>query len=303
MKRVLVTGASGFLGQVLVPALLARGFEVHGVMRSAPAVRSAVTWHQADLLTEVGREHVLEASRPSHLVHLAWEARPSRYRDDPANLLWASSTFDLLDRALAGGVARILGVGSCFEYGSSSGPCGENSTACRPTTLYGEAKLGAARHFLAAAERGAGAVWGRVFFPFGPHEAEGRLIPSLIRSCLTGRTFDCSNGEQLRDFIYVEDLADAIVAVLDSELTGVVNLGSGEARSIRSVIEHFSARLGASELVRFGAVEATGVDAEPMIVADVSRLRRATAYAPRFGFEAGAERELSWWIERLRGQA
>ncbi|MCK1361992.1 NAD-dependent epimerase/dehydratase family protein [Bradyrhizobium sp. 199] len=297
MKRVLVTGASGFLGRALLPALVARGFEVHGVARSAQSATSGVTWHAADLLTEAGRRQALSAARPTHLVHLAWEARPGRYREDPVNGLWAEASIDLLARARAGGTRRILGIGSCLEYGPQSGPCEERTSQCNPTTLYGQAKLATAEAYIAA-----GASWGRVFVPFGPHEPEARLIPSLIRSLRAGRQFDCSHGGQLRDFVYVHDLAQMIAAVLGSELTGVVNLASGEVRSLRSVIEHVAGLLEARHLVRFGAAAARGVDAEPIIAADVSRLRGVTAGVPVVGFEEGAARGLAWWIDRLPGR-
>lgn len=300
MNKALVTGATGFLGRAVVRALAGRGFEVHGVARSVRPDGAEATLHGADLLTDAGRERILMVVRPSHLVHLAWEARPGRYRDDPGNFDWAAASSDLFARASSIGVERILGIGSCLEYGPCSGPCDETSTACHPATLYGQAKLAASQTLLAA---DAGAVWGRVFFPFGPYEPEDRLIPSLIRSLLAGRTFNCSQGEQLRDFIYIEDLAHAIVAVLESDLTGVVNLGSGEPRSLRSVVEYFSTRLGKTGQVRFGAVEATGVDAEPIIAADVGRLRSVTGHVPVVGFQEGAERDLAWWIDRLSGRA
>ncbi|WP_441234387.1 NAD-dependent epimerase/dehydratase family protein [Bradyrhizobium sp. 930_D9_N1_4] len=294
MKRVLVTGASGFIGRALVPALVERGFEVHGVARTPQPVTAGVTWHVADLLTDAGRSHVLPAARPTHLVHLAWEARPGRYREDSANRLWTEASIDLLARAQAGAVARILGIGSCLEYGPQNGLCDERTSLCRPTTLYGQAKLSTGEAYIAA-----GAAWGRVFFPFGPHEPEQRLIPALIRSLRVGQAFDCSHGSQLRDFVYVDDLAQMIAAVLDCDLTGPVNLASGEPRSLRCLIEHFAGRLEARHLVRFGTVTATGVDAEPIIAADVGRLRSVTAGVPAIGFEAGADRDLAWWIDRL----
>lgn len=294
MRRVLVTGASGFIGRALLPVLVARGFEVHAVARSAQPAMSGVRWHAADLLTAAGRAHVLSAARPTHLVHLAWEVRPGRYREDPVNRLWAEASIDLLARARAGGAARILGIGSCLEYGPQGGPCEERTSQCRPTTLYGQAKLATAQAYIAA-----GAVWGRVFVPFGPHEPEARLIPSLIRSLHAGQSFDCSHGAQLRDFVYVDDLAQMIATVLDGELAGAVNLASGEARSLRSVIEHVAGLLDARHLLSFGAVEAIGVDAEPILAADVRRLHGVTAGVPLVGFEQGVARDLAWWIDRL----
>jgi nucleoside-diphosphate-sugar epimerase len=300
MNRVLVTGASGFIGRALLPVLQARGYEVHGCGRgAAPSGLSDIAaWHTADLLTERGRARVISTVRPSHLVHLAWEARPGRYRDHPDNAAWTTASLDLLQQAIAAGANRIVGIGTCFEYGSSTTPCREDVTACRPTTLYGQAKLAAAEGFVAAAQRGAGVAWGRVFFPFGEGEAEGRLIPSLIRSLRAGEVFNCSLGTQVRDFIHVGDLAQAIAAVLDGDVTGVVNLGSGEPRTLRSVVEFFARRLEAEHLVAFGAREVSGVDAEPVIVADIARLK-STGWQPTIGFEAGAVRTLAWWQERL----
>ncbi|WP_298244622.1 NAD(P)-dependent oxidoreductase [uncultured Bradyrhizobium sp.] len=297
MKRVLVTGASGFIGRALLPALAGRGFEVHGIARGAQPATPGVSWYAVDLLTEAGREHALSAARPTHLVHLAWEARPGRYRDDPVNPRWAEASIDLLKHARACGTSRILGIGSCLEYGAQSRLCDERASPCRPTTLYGQAKLATAEAYVVA-----GATWGRVFFPFGPHEVEARLIPSLIRSLRAGQNFDCSHGGQLRDFVYVDDLAQMIAAVLDSKLTGAVNLASGEVRSLRSVIEHVAGLLEERHLVRFGAVDATGVDAEPILAADVSRLRGVTAGMPVVGFEEGAARTLAWWSDRRAGR-
>ncbi len=297
MKRVLVTGASGFLGRACVAALLTRGVEVHGTGRGAAPDLPGLFWHPTDLLTEAGRAAVIAAARPSHLLHLAWEARPGIYRDSPDNPTWTAASLDLLGRAQAAGAERVLGIGTCFEYGPYDGPCVEGVTSCRPATLYGQAKLAAAQDFVRA-----GAAWGRVFFPFGPGEPDGKLIPALIRSLSAGKSFDCSHGMQLRDFIYSEDLAEAMLVVLESSLTGIVNLGSGEARPLRAVIEAVAQRLGRPELVRYGARAASGADAEPIIAADIGRLH-GIGWAPGFGFDTGIARTVAWWQRQLDGSA
>ncbi len=304
MRRALVTGASGFIGRAVVQALSRRGFDVHGTGRgiAAPGHLTMSAWHSDDLLTERGRERIIAATQPTHLVHLAWDAQPGRYRDSPDNPAWAAASLDLLTRAVAAGVERIVGIGTCLEYGPFSGACREDVSACRPTTRYGQSKLAAAEGFLALARSGAGVAWGRVFFPFGTDEAESRLIPALLQSLLAGKPFECSHGGQLRDFIFVEDLAQAIAALLESPLTGAVNLASGEPRSLRSVVEYFARQLDADSLVKFGARDVSGVDAEPMIAADITRLQETTGWRPAVGFEAGAERTLAWWRSRLSRQ-
>jgi nucleoside-diphosphate-sugar epimerase len=295
VKTVLVTGGSGFLGSACIDALTARGFVVHGVSRGVPAAIGRIPWHQADLLTAAGREQVIREVLPTHLLHLAWEARPGLYRDSPDNAAWAAASLDLLARAATAGARRVLGIGTCFEYGPYDGPCVEGSSPCMPETAYGRAKLAASAGFAASP----GGAWGRVFFPFGPGEPAARLIPSLIRSLSAGEEFPCSHGEQLRDFIYIEDLAAAIVAVLDSDLTGIVNLGSGEPRRLRDIIGFFAERLGAERLVRYGARTVTGADAAPIIAADPARLRDELGFRAPVGWAVGAERTLAWWRQAL----
>jgi len=294
VKRVLVTGASGFLGRACVAALRARGFTVHGTGRG-PQTIPEIVWHQADLLTEAGRAQVIAASRPSHLVHLAWEARPGLYRDSPDNPAWAAASLDLAARAAASGTVRLLGIGTCFEYGPFDGNCVEATSPCFPETAYGKAKLAASAGFAAVP----GGAWGRVFFPFGPGEPAARLIPALIRSLLAGEAFPCSHGEQIRDFIYIDDLAAAITTLLDSDLTGMVNLGSGEPRRLRDIIGWFSHKLNSEHLVHFGARAVTGADAAPTITADMSRLHAELGFTAPIGWTLGAERTLAWWRRKF----
>lgn len=298
MKRVLVTGASGFLGRACAAALVKRGVEIHGTGRGTSPDLPGLVWHSADLLTEAGRAAVIAAARPSHLLHLAWEARPGLYRDSPDNPAWTAASLDLLDRAQAAGAERVLGIGTCFEYGPYDGPCVEGVTPCRPATLYGQAKRAGAEGFV-----GAGAAWGRVFFPFGPGEPRAKLIPALIRSLSAGESFACSQGEQLRDFIYIEDLVEAMLLVLESSLTGIVNLGSGEARPLRDIIDAVARRLGRPELIRYGARDVVGADAEPIIAADITRLRDEAGWTPSIGFDAGIDRTIAWWRRQLDGGA
>lgn len=109
--RVLVTGATGFVGRHAVPALLARGFEVHGVGRGV-----GPNQHAADLLAAEDRRALIARVRPSHLLHLAWDAEPGRYWTSEANLDWVAASLDLARLFAAAGGRRFVGIGTCAEY-------------------------------------------------------------------------------------------------------------------------------------------------------------------------------------------
>ena len=109
----------------------------------------------------------------------------------------------------------------------------ENSTPLKPGTPYGNCKLALQRKL---AEMNLNWAWGRIFFLFGAHEHPGRLISSVINSLIESDSADCSHGGQIRDFMFVKDVADAFVDLLDSEVKGAVNIASGEARTIKEVV-------------------------------------------------------------------
>lgn len=285
--RVLVTGASGFVGRSLLKPLRARGFEVHGAARgAAPPEAEGCVWHRVDLLDLRQRRGLLETVAPSHLLHLAWYAVPGRYWTAPENALWLEASLDLIE---ASSGMRVVMAGSCAEYDWSLNGVFRESDPCRPLTPYGQAKL-ELQKALAASKRDS--AWGRIFFPFGPHEAPTRLVPSVVRALLKGEAARCTHGAQVRDFLYVEDLGDGFAALLDSSLQGPVNLASGEGRSIRSLVEALQARLGGA--AQFGALLAS--PGEPStLVADVARLREELGWSPRIGLEAGLDRSIAWW--------
>lgn len=301
MKRVLLTGATGFIGRHCVPHLLARGFEVHAVSSTerhdAP---SDINWIKADLLAE--RPHVSElmsAVRPTHLLHLAWDATPGKYWTSADNLRWVQSSLELiLEFARAGG-RRVVVAGTCAEYDwTEGGRCVEAETPLRPATLYGTCKHALRMMMEAyAAQAGLSAAWGRVFFLYGPHEYTQRLVASVVRHLLKGERAACSHALQRRDILYVKDVASAFVSLLDSEVQGAVNIASGEAIELRAVINLIADKLDGHHLVDFGALPAAPSE-PPLLVADVTRLNREVGWLPSFTLEEGLAQTIDWW----RGQ-
>ena len=300
MKRVLVTGGGGFIGRHALPELTARGWEVHAAGRAPlpeDAARSVI-FHHCDLLAEGEAARVVAAVRPSHLLHLAWNAVPGRFWTDPDNLDWVASSLRLHRAFAAAGGRRAVFAGTCAEYDWSCAELSEATTPLVPRTLYGKAK-NALRQLIedTAAPLGVNVAWGRIFFLYGPDEAPVRLVPSVITALLRGEPALCSHGRQERDFLHVADVARAFVAVLESEHSGPVNIASGSALPLAAVIDAIARIVGRPDLVRLGARPAPADD-PPRLGADTRVLFDRIGFRPRFDLDAGLRDVVAWWRAR-----
>jgi nucleoside-diphosphate-sugar epimerase len=296
-KRVLLTGARGFIGRQVAPLLLERGYEVHAVTSGeAPAESRSARWHRADLLDAAQISALLEASRPSHLLHLAWTTAPGEYWTSPNNHRWLAAGVALIRAFAAQGGRRAVGAGTCAEYDWSSGHCDETATPLLPATLYGQAKR-ALSYVFDDAQRGGRmtAAWGRIFLLYGPAEHPARLVPSVVRALLRGRPASCSEGSQLRDFLYVKDVAGAFAALLDSEVTGAVNIASGEPTTVKDVVLAIADAIGRPDLVRFG----DPANEPSRLTAATARLFGEVGWRPRYDLQSGLAETLAWWRDQF----
>jgi nucleoside-diphosphate-sugar epimerase len=299
-NRVLLTGASGFIGRHCLAPLCAAGYEVHAVSsRERSTERPEAQWHRADLLDKSQLDELVTRIKPTHLLHFAWYAIPGKYPTSSENLRWCQSTLELLHSFADNGGKRAVFAGTCFEYDSRYGFCNEELTPSRPSTFYGVCK-NSTREVVAGFSRqfGISSAWGRIFYLFGPHESEARLVPATILALLRGQNVPCSHGRQVRDFLHVEDTASAFVSLLQSEVEGTVNIASGEPITIRSLLEQIAGLLNSQNRVKFGAIAAAPND-PPLLVADTRRLREEVGWQPKSRLEEGLKGTINWWRKML----
>jgi nucleoside-diphosphate-sugar epimerase len=295
-KKVLLTGATGFIGHHCLEPLKARGYEVHAVSsKPMNAGASGVHWHQANLLEPGAAKALLAEVKPTHLLHLAWFVVPGKLITAPENFAWVRASMELVQEFAAQGGKRLTVCGSGYEYDWNYGYCSEKLTPAVPNTVYGSCKQ--ALNLLVqsfAAQNALSAAWGRVFFLYGPNEHPQRLVSSVILSVLKGDPAKTSHGRQIRDYMHVQDVADGMVALLDSEVTGSVNVSSGQATTLREIVQTIGRLMGKPELIQLGAIPARANDT-PLVMGENLRLLNEVGWKQRYDLEAGLQQTIDWW--------
>jgi nucleoside-diphosphate-sugar epimerase len=272
MKRLLLTGATGYIGAATLAPLRARGFDIHTTRQ-----------HGLDLLRD-DPAPLLADLRPTHLLHLAWYAEPGKFWAAPQNLDWLAASLRLARAFADAGGTRMVTAGSCAEYDWSHPRLDEATTPLNPSTLYGTAK--AALFSTLTAANLASHAHARIFFPYGGPEKPGRLLPDVIAAVRSNRRVATSDGAQTRDFLHVDDCGAALAALLDSPVTGAVNIASGTAHPLRHIIETAATLAGDARLIDWGARPRQPTEPAEMAAA-TRRLNEEVGFTPTISLAAG----------------
>jgi nucleoside-diphosphate-sugar epimerase len=302
-ERVLITGASGFVGACLARDLIAEGHAVHLLLRAeAQAWRLAglagrYTAHRGDLRDAAAVRAAVAACRPEVIYHLATHGAYAFQKDRGAilatNLLGTANLLDALD----GHDYRVLvNTGSSSEYGHKDGPMREDDRL-EPRSDYGVTKAAATLLCQAEAYKARPVVTVRIFSAYGPWEDPTRLVPYLMGCCLRGETPRVTSGAQPRDFIHVHD----VVALLKTAAQHpgargeILHAGTGRQHRVRDMVETIVEVCGQGRVKpEFGA-EATRPDEPACWVASIERTTALTGWRPRWDLRAGVARTWAWF--------
>ncbi len=266
MIRVLVTGASGFVGRQIMRALSKFDVELVPVVRKGkesavaglPNVEHVIATF--DLFAETEKWWQERCRGIDLVIHAAWYAEPGKYLPASENMDCLTGSLNLAKGAAKSGVKRFVGIGTCFEYDLTLGVLFVD-TPLRPLTPYAATK---AALYLSLSQwlptQSMQFVWCRLFYLYGEGEDERRLVPYIRTQLEKGQPVELTSGKQIRDFLDVEVAGENIANVALSEQTGPVNVCSGVPITVRQLAEQIASEYGRLDLLKFGVREDNLID-------------------------------------------
>jgi len=253
--KIAVTGASGFIGRHVLDALLSEKVEIYAITRDAEKLANldkSIIVIEFDI-DDCDANVFEKIGSPDVLIHLAWDGLPN-YKSLHHFETELTRQYKFLKSVIDRGLASLLVTGTCFEYGMRSGALSEEMIT-KPNNPYGYAKdaLRQQLEFLKAIKP-FNLTWARLFYMYGENQPNTSLYPKLLEAVKRGdKVFNMSKGEQLRDYLPVEEVANQIVQLAIAQKdVGVVNVCSGTPVSVRSLVEQWKSKKNWEIELNFG---------------------------------------------------
>lgn len=293
MKKVLVTGYSGFIGRATINELLARGYNIFGVSDKT-ILPNLPNLHQIklNLLDKSAIDDFFENNRFDSILHMAWYVG-SKCHIHNINMEWLSSSLYLLKKFQETGGKKFLCNGTISEYDFNYGYLSENITPLKNKSLHGQCKASlfeTAQIF--CQQNDIDFKWPRIFNLYGPNEKPQRLMPSVINSCLNGEDVKVSDCLKFQDYLHVEDTARGIVDVFESDVQGAVNICSGKPVQLRYIVNKIAELTDFKGKILWGAVPAAFGD--DLVVGNNEKLK-SIGWTPKYTLDEGLKATIDWW--------
>lgn len=305
MKRVVVTGGTGFVGANLVRYLLDAGHELHLIVRPQHAtwrlesIRERVHIHVLDLLDPAELERFFRGLSPHWIFHLAVYGAYSSQRDLGQMIATnITATANLLHASLNVGFESFVNTGSSSEYGIKQHAANEFESL-DPNSYYACTKAAAThlcRHL--ARERDADITTLRLYSAYGPYEEPTRLIPTLALAALRGQLPPLVSPQTARDFVYVEDVCRAYLLAASrpqAERGAIYNVGSGVQTTLEEAVRQVREICQIDTLPQWGSMPNRQWDAQTW-VADATKIERELGWQPECDFAEGFRRTMAWFV-------
>jgi len=311
VKRVIITGATGFIGANLARRLLQEGDEVHLLVRPRhsswriESIRADVHLQEVELGDTAALERVVGNIRPDWIFHLAAHGAYSYQTDLPQMVQTnITGTMNLVNACLQTGFEALVNTGSSSEYGFKD-HAPQETEWLEPNSHYALTKASATmfcRYTAQSQNRHIPTL--RLYSAYGPFEEPSRLMPKLVVNGLQGKLPPMANPEIARDYVYVDDVCDAylLAATRPNQKPGAVyNVGTGVQTSLREVVEVARRVMDIAAEPEWGSMPDRAWDTDAWVSNNVE-IQNALGWRPRYPFEAGFRRMVNWFKDDLRSE-
>lgn len=307
-ETVLITGASGFVGSRLAARLANMNYEVHVIVRLSSNLwrinefKNKLQLHLVDLENFEQIKQAVNKINPGIIFHLACYGGFANEGDENRVLtINTLATYHLLKAAAMAKTKKFIYVGSSSEYGPKTEIISENDLE-RPSSIYGVSKLAGSQLVRLFADKGIfSAAILRIFSPYGMFDDQRRLIPMIIKACLHKKQLPLGSGTQVRDYFYVEDLVDAFVLTMEKNIAGseIINLGSGQQRTVREVVDFIVKAIGDCNNIPLWGVLPDNKNEPISWCSNNSKARNLLGWEPTTSINDGLKKTIVWMRENI----
>lgn len=298
MRRLLIVGGMGFIGRPLVEKLIqSRNLEIYVTVHNSSALlpfENAENVHllTLDMLDQDSVSDLLHEQKFDSCIDLAWYTGSHCHGSDK-NLDWLISSLNFVKSFVDAGGKELLITGSVAEYNYSCGYLKEDSSL-ECASIYGKCKtalMNAASRYCKS--NNVRFCWPRIFNCYGPNEKSKRLMPSVINAALQGEDILVSSCNKYQDYTYVNDVAEAIYRLYNSEFSGAINICSGRPVLLREIVEKIVALTSSSSRIVWGAIPESFPN--PVVVGDNRKLKEVFHWEPTTSLNEGLKLTINWW--------
>lgn len=310
MKRAVITGCTGMLGLALIRKLLSEGYEVVAVIRPDSKRADNIPEDERITVVELPLEDIgmlpsvlkpLGIENASLFFHFAWGGTSGAARNDmelqKENI---AAALKAVDAAHELGCEAFLGAGSQAEYGRvPDGTKLSGKTPCDPENGYGIAKYAAGKMTRVKAQSlGMKHIWVRILSTYGEFDGAHTMVMSMVSNFIDGNRASCTKGEQMWDYLYCDDAANAFYLAATKGVDGkVYPVGSGIVRPLADYIRDIRDAIDPDLEIGFGEVDY--YPGQVMyLCADIAELTEDTGFKPEYTFKEGIERTINWYKAR-----
>ena len=296
MKKLLITGGTGFIGGAVIDILLEKGYEIHLISSKKQEQKEGIINHQLDLLDSTKLSEFFAKNSFESAIHLAWYVA-SNYQENDENLNWLIATLNFIKLFQKSGGKKFLAAGSVLEYDLSHGYLSEDLSPVNASSLYASSKTALYKVLGAYCKKyNIDFKWARIFNVYGPFEKSQRLMPSVIISCLKGENVKVSKCLKFQDYLYVSDMASGIVALFESDYNGAMNICSNQPVQLRFIVEKIAELTNFKGEILYGKMPENF--SANLIIGDNQKLLNL-GWEAKVSLELGLEKTIKWWKDNI----